>query len=74
MVRIYYKNKENRTECFESVKQGYYYYLDNYSTQEDYDYYYNLCKTNLRDVTDEEIMLAIFRNVFSDVNDVLIEK
>ena len=52
-------------EC-DSISQAYHYYLRHFSTFGDWFYYLKTAHTFLHKVTDERVMLAIFRNVFDD--------
>lgn len=60
--------KQKFSKDFNSVTAAYTYYLDNFATADDDDYYYDVAKTHLVDVKDEDIMAAIFRNVFLNVH------
>lgn len=50
---------------FNSVTQAYRYYLKHFSTIGEWVYYLRCAHTLLNTVTNEEIMRAVFRNVFS---------
>ena len=51
---------------FDSISQAYHYYLRHFSTFGDWFYYLKTAHTLLSKVTDERVMLAIFRNVFDE--------
>ena len=51
---------------FNNSKEAYLYYLKNYATQEDFEYYKECCNKNLYDIADDENLIAsVFRNVFN---------
>ena len=51
---------------FDSISQAYHYYLRHFSTLGDWLYYLRTAHTFLHKVTNERIMLEIFRNVFDE--------
>lgn len=52
---------------FTSGKEAYLYYLDNYATQEDFEYYNECSGKSLYDIADNDKLIAsMFRNVFDE--------
>lgn len=56
----------NKFYSFDTVKEAYLYYLDNFATEEDFDYYKKIDGKDLRECFDNEALIGcIFDNVFS---------
>jgi len=51
---------------FPSAKEAYLYYLNNFATKEDFEYYRECAKKELTDVSEERIIGMIFENVFNE--------
>ena len=65
------KNYELRIEdnsyFFHTAKEAYLYYLKNFATEEDYEYYRNCANRELEDIADNERLIGmVFENVFND--------
>lgn len=68
MVRFGVKTNEIVTSYeFPTVEEAYNFYLENYATEEDFNYYKGVCGRSIYEVTDPDMMEALFRNVFEDV-------
>ena len=52
---------------FESAKEAYLYYLFRFATKEDFDYYRDCAKKELKDIADDEQLIGmVFDNVFDE--------
>lgn len=53
--------------CFDTIKEAYLYYLKNFATKEDFDYYKECCGKSLEDIADDEELIGYaFDNVFNE--------
>lgn len=56
----------NKFYSFDTAKEAYLYYLDNFATEEDFDYYKKIDGKDLRECSNNEALIGcIFDNVFS---------
>lgn len=63
---ITYENGKFEKFCFNTAKEAYLYYLDNFATPEEDEYYVECCGKHLREVADNERVIGcVFRNVFN---------
>lgn len=63
---ITHKNGKLEKFCFNTAKEAYLYYLDNFATAEDDEYYVECCGSHLIDVADDiELIGCVFKNVFN---------
>lgn len=60
-------NGNLNTYSFETVKEAYLYYLDNFATTDDFEYYKNCCGRDLREnVDDIHLIACMFDNLFNE--------
>lgn len=58
--------KTTHTHSFNSVTEAYQFYIKHYATFGGWKYFYDITHMLLTDITDENTMKAIFRNVFKN--------
>ena len=52
---------------FDTVKEAYLHYLDHFATEEDFEYYKDCAKKDLRDIADNTNLIGlVFENVFDE--------
>ena len=55
------------TYRFDTAKEAYLYYLDHFATKEDFEYYKDCAKKDLRDIADNTNLIGlVFDNVFNE--------
>lgn len=64
---ITHENGKFEKFCFNTAKEAYLYYLDNFATPEEDEYYFSCCGQHLVEIADNNRLIGcVFRNVFNE--------